>query len=68
MTCCRDDSAYDYTCDYCSKRLGRDQELFLLPNEGGDKIFCSNQCKECWDNIVSPISSLSYSSGHIDRD
>ena len=45
MTCCRDDSAYDYTCDGCDKRLERDQELFLLPNEGGDKIFCSQECK-----------------------
>lgn len=54
MAFCRDDSSYDYTCEYCKAPLGRDQELFLLPNEGGDKIFCSGSCKNSWNLTYSP--------------
>ena len=46
MSCCRDDSSYDYTCDECEKPLDREQDLFLLTHVDTDKIFCSNKCKD----------------------
>lgn len=56
LPCCVDDSAYDFKCEGCKKKLPREQELFLLATEDEDKIFCSSNCRADFNDSSCELS------------